>query len=484
MKKTISELKRCTFIKDAILISCNTPAEKFENAPDNVIKTNNLSGKLRFIMGLNYFIAVIIFLGMMACSKDKEGSTSKISGRVADNGGVTKSLGKGQSVEASTSGIQGATVIVADVQADGSLKTVSTQSVQTDVDGKFTVETEQSSVKNLVVVATKSTSEWKTVVSSEVKSGTTVYAQPLNEESTTEAEVYSRLKAKGKLNTVSQSDMQLYVNSEVASQIKGNASMQDQFNSALEVRQQSHTQASSNAYFGITSTQLQTIANAKAQAQVSFEEALNNTDDSQSSSENQFNIYQSAIISAYTNENIKAESYAKLSEISSRVFVNSTASMSSQAYFACAKSNNLRTAFILRQAMAAKFQETGASSSQVDAVASAGVTLSSSIKSSVSLSQVVTAFSQYHSAVVAQLKLTFSAKTTMIDTIEATLNGAGGATTVLNASVGVSVSTDIIINAYVTFFNSVKTLVQTTLTGLTATQVNAAVEISIMANMN
>jgi hypothetical protein len=444
----------------------------------------------KFTKELTYFLAVFIFLGLTACNKDNNpvdssgGGTSKVSGSVNDSDGLSKTLGKGQAVESNTSGIQGATVIIAEVQANGSLNTVSTQSVQTDVDGKFTVETKLSGVKNLVVAAAKGTSEWKAVVSSEVKSGTTVYAQPLNVETTAEAEVYTRLKASGKINTVSQLDVQFYVNSEVAAQIRGNASMQDQFINALEVRQQAHTQASSNAYFGITSAQLQTIANTKAQAQVSFEEALYIAGDSQSNAENKFSIYQTAIISAYANANVKAESYAKLSEITSRVFINATASMSSQTYVACAKSNYLRIAFVIRQAMEAKFQETGASSSQVSAVASAGVTLSSSIKSSVTIDQIITAFAQYNSAVVAQLKLTFSFQATIIDTIEANIQGAGGAKAILNASVGASASTDMIIAAYLSFSNSVKTLVQTSLTGVSSTQVNAATEIFILANMN
>ncbi|MFA5972802.1 MAG: hypothetical protein WC780_10665 [Lentimicrobiaceae bacterium] len=484
MEKSILKHAGRSFLTSATLTSRNTSAENAENAHDNVIKTNNMFGAKKIIQGFNYFIAVVIFLGMIACSKDNGGGNSKISGSVSDNGGNLKSYGDGQSVKSSEAGIEGATVIIAEVQANGSLNTVSTQSVQTDINGKFTVETTLSGAKNLVVVASKGAMEWKTVVSAEVKSGTTVYAQPLNTESTAEAEVYARLKASGKLNTVSQADMQLYINSEVAAQIKGNASMQDQFISALEAKQQAHAQASSNAYFGITNTQMQAITDAKVQAQVAFEAALYNAGDSQSSAEDQFNTYQSAIISAYTNANVKAETYAKLSEISSKVFVNATASMSSQTYFACAKSNYLRIAFITKQAIDAKFQETGASSSQVSAIASAGVTLSASIKNSVSISQIINAFAQYHSAVVAQLKLTFSAQATNIDIIEASLSSVGGAATVLRASVGVSASTDVIINAYLSFFNSTKTLIQNSLTGVSATQVNAAVEILVMSNMN
>ena len=40
MKKSILALAACTFIAGAILTSCNTPAEKVENAQENVIQAN------------------------------------------------------------------------------------------------------------------------------------------------------------------------------------------------------------------------------------------------------------------------------------------------------------------------------------------------------------------------------------------------------------------------------------------------------------
>jgi hypothetical protein len=40
MKKSILALAACTFITGAVLTSCNTPAEKVENAQENVIQAN------------------------------------------------------------------------------------------------------------------------------------------------------------------------------------------------------------------------------------------------------------------------------------------------------------------------------------------------------------------------------------------------------------------------------------------------------------
>ncbi len=444
-----------------------------------------MESKIKFTKDLNYFLAAYFFAGLISCSKSSVdsnvGATSKISGRVTESNGLkSASLKSGQA----TAGVQGATVIIAKVQANGSLNTVSTQSVQTDVDGKFVIETTMSSVRNLIVVASKNTSEWKTVVSAEVKSGTTVYAQPLTTETTAEAEVYARLIATGKTNVISQTDVQLYVNADVATQIKGDVIAQDQFISSLEIAAQAKTKASGNSYFGISSSQLQTISTANAQAQTDFETALYNTDDSQSAEEEKFDNFQKAIVSAYASANVKAETYAKLSAISSKAFMNAAASMSSPVYFASAESNYLRLAFIMRQAVEAKFTEAGASSAQSNAVVSAGTNLTSSIKSSVSISQIADAFVQYHDAIVAQLKLTMSAYVNTIDVIDASINGNAGIKAILKGAIGTTASTDAIVNAYVNFSNSCKTLVQSNMSGAMSVQVNTASEILLLVNMN
>lgn len=432
-------------------------------------------------MKTNIIYSAILFLGLLSCSDDPQG-TSKVSGRVSDSS--LESVASSQTTRSieSSAGVEAATVIIAEVQANGSLKTVSTQSVQTDVNGNFVVETNTSGAKNLVVVATKGSSEWQAVVSAETKSGKTVYSQPLNTESTSEAEVYARLKAAGKTNVVSQSDVQLYLNSEIAAQIKGNASLEDQFISSLEKRSQASSQTCSNSNFGISSSQIQTITEAKAQAQVSFETALFNSSES-TSADAAFVNYQKAIIAAYAKANVNVETYARITNIASKTYLNASASMSSQLSFACAKSEYMRDAFVLQQAIEAKFQSAGASSQQSSAVVVAGASLSTSIKNSVSINQIANAFAQYHSSIVDQLKLTLSTQVTAISTIDASINGLSGLKFTLNAAIGVGVSTNAIVNAYVSFYNSIKTLVQSSLSGASSSQISAATEILILANI-
>jgi len=426
--------------------------------------------------------SAILVLGLISCTNDPQGA-SKVSGRVSDGGSASNLSSQNVRSSISSTGVEGATVIMAEVQADGSLKTVSTQSVQTDVNGNFVIETNTSSAKNLVVVATKGSSEWQSVVSAEVKSGKTVYAQPLNSESTAEAEVYARLIATGKTNVVSQADVQLYLNSDIAAQIKGNVSLKDQFISSLEARSQASSQACSNSNYGITSSQIKTITDAKVRAQVSFETALYNSSDSISAAA-AFVNYQKTIVSAYANANVNAETYAKISKIASKAYINASASMSSQLSFACAKSEYMRDAFVIQQAMEAKFQSAGATSLQSGAVVTAGASLSTSVKSSVNINQIANAFEQYHSSIVDQLKLTLNTHVTAINSIDASINGISGFKLTLNAIIGVGVSTNAIVEAYVSFYNSIKVLVQVSLSGASSSQISASADILILANIN
>ncbi len=425
-----------------------------------------------------FFLLLTAFF--ISCSNDDDlggGVTSKISGLVTDSGEL-KSAGL-------STGVQGATVIIVEVQANGSLNTVSTQSVQTDVNGKFVVETKLSGAKNLVVVATKSTSEWKAVVSSEAKSGTTVYAPPLNKETTAEAEVYTRLKATGKTNVVSQADVQLYVNADVAAQIKGNTSAQDQFIRSLEVEAQAKTIASGNPYFGISSSQLQTIATARAQAQASFEAALYDAGASESAAEVAFNNYQRAIIAAYTSNGVSAEAYAKLLMICAKASVN--ASASTPVHLAASKSFYARLASVLNNSVEAKCREAGApTSAQITAVVTAGVSLSNSIKTAASIDLIVTAFAQYRSSAGAELSTSMGLSSTTFTTINTNI---GVVKTTLNAAIPTTAPAGTIVDAHVSFYRyfnttSFKDFIQTNMFGYTVAKVNGATEVLTLVNMN
>ena len=430
---------------------------------------------------------VFLFLLLTSCSNDNPvdsgGANAKVTGKVTGDSGLYKSLKKSSGAE-SIQGISGATVILAQVQADGSLKTVSTQSVQTDLNGSFTVETSLSSAQNLVVVATKGASQWKAVVYSEVKSNSTVYCQPVNTQTTAHADVYSQIVVSGQASTVSSADLQMYLTSSVAAQINSSTTARSQFASCLASESQVRTQASSHTYFGVSNSQLQTIENARAQASVAFQSSLHSHAESQSSASQDFRTYQQACLAAYTSASVKLEAYAKLLRVSSRAYITQSAQMSSSAYFSASQSISAYLAVAIRSAAESKFQEAGASSAQMSAVTSAGVTLSASIAGATTIGQINDAYVQYHNTVVAQLKVVLSAYASLITTLDANINAAAGVKANLNVALSGALSTSQFINAYTSFYSAIAASVQTTLTGASGVQVSSITKLLILANMN
>ena len=437
-------------------------------------------------IGRLLFAAVITAsLFFAACSNDdnpvnSNGGTAKVAGRISSGNSMAKALSKTGNAE-TTASVQDAAVVLAQVQADGSLKTVSTQSVQTDVSGKFIVETNLSGANNLVVVATQGAAEWKAIVSATVQSGTTVYAPPLSVESTTETNLYIKLVSQGRANNIDATDLKILLSAQGAAHIGGNANAEAEFINALQAQSQATVQASGNSYFGLSSSQIQAMLHAKAEAKAKLDAALYNSGDTETESENNINEYEGWVC---TNSSVNANVHAELMRIGVTTFLNATASMSANGRLAIAKSFYKRYAFVLSVAMRQQFQAAGASDSQISAVNSASSSLYASVKTSNDLNQIADAFAQYHSSIKAQLKLTLASHASAVETTDTSINSAASAKTILSASLGGTLSLDAIINAYVAFFNSVKTTTQTMFVGASSAQVSAATQIMILANMN
>lgn len=158
--------------------------------------------------------------------------------------------------------------------------------------------------------------------------------------------------------------------------------------------------------------------------------------------------------------------------------------MSSSAYFSASQSISAYLAVAIRSAAESKFQEAGASSAQMSAVTSAGVTLSASIAGATTIGQINDAYVQYHNTVVAQLKVVLSAYASLITTLDANINAAAGVKANLNVALSGALSTSQFINAYTSFYSAIAASVQTTLTGASGVQVSSITELLILANMN
>lgn len=442
--------------------------------------TNKYKTKLIFVT----LAAALLFI--TACSSDNnpvdsQGNMAKVEGRLSPSGASGNVLGKSSSAES----VQGATVMLAQIQADGSLKTVSNNSVQTDASGRFVLETNLNGVSNLVVVASQGSTQWKAIVSGTVQSGTTVYAPPLDDESTAETEIYIKLVGQGRASTIDAAELKILLNAQAAANVRGNASAQDEVIAALQAQSDAYVRAAGNSYFGLSSSQIQAFLHAKAEAQAKLDAAFyHNSSDTEDKRDSEINDYDSEVLSASASSNVNASVYAELMRIGASAFVNATASMSTEGRLAIAKSIYKRYSFVLTLAMKQQFQAAGASDAQVNALNSAGANLYASVKSASDLSQIDDAFVQFHSSAVAQLKLSLSTYATVFDSINASVGASSTTKALLKASLASTISIDAIVNAYVTFFSSVKAAVSAGMTGATSAQMNAVSQIFILASMN
>lgn len=215
-----------------------------------------------------------------------------------------------------------------------------------------------------------------------------------------------------------------------------------------------------------------------------MDEELYRSNDTEIDKETVNNNYANSVLAVYASNNVNSRVYAELLRIGMASYNSASASINSQVRFATAKSFYLHYSLILNHSMKQQFQAVGASAAQVNTVNSAGLSLYAAIKNSSNQEEINNAFVQYHSNIKAQLKVVLSAYSTLIDAIDATINANTGAKVVLSSSLNTSITSNAIINAYISFFNSVRTTTQAALTTASSAQVNAASQILILINMN
>lgn len=422
----------------------------------------------------------ISFLFIVGCGDDNpsaSGSTARIEGRVTDDAGFSKL--------AKTNGpVAGATVTVAQIQADGSLQTVSTDSAQTDANGEFLVETDLDGVSGLVVVAEKGSVTWKAIVTSEVNVGSTTKCQPHNDESTSEADVREENIARGNNDRVTYADISAYVDADVATSVKGDASAITSLTVAIEEKAEAEVSALTHASIGASQPEIQAAKNAKVQAQATLEAALNDAAGNQSQIDVAFEIFYNALVNAYVDAGIAAESYAKSEEASSRVLIKNSASLSSNTQLALKRSAARIRAWAITRACEAQFTAVGAAEAQINAVTSAGTALRASVDGATSEAQIVAAFQSYHDVVIAELQSAANAQASAIVAMDTAINAATGAKLTLETTVSAASTTQAVIDTYIAFYNAVGTLVETTLSGAGQTEVDVIAEVLILTNMS
>lgn len=404
-------------------------------------------------------ISIIISVVLLwSCDDDNgtdpsygDGTSAKISGR------VTNDTGYGSGLQKTNAGVEGAVVTVAEIQADGSLETVSTAEVQTDAQGEFEIESTVSGKSDLVIVAVKGSSEWKAVVSSEVQAGSENYSQPLNDETTVEAEIYAEIKSNGEADIVTYNDVAFYIDSEIAAAVKSNSSLMTEIKNSIVAEAEAELDVLTGADFGYSDTEIESKKQAEINAQAELESVLYFGNDSESSQNQAWSNYFQAVIEGYANTEISFSDYAKAKEISGKSMLNLSSNLDSDLRFELQKRNAYLKAVLITEAVVEQYDSAEAEEPRKLEAREEGNSLKASIRTAGSINAVNEAFAEFGNNIKAHLKSTFSADSSALASIEAVIEGS--LKTTLTAAITSAAGINAVIDGYTSFYAEIDSTV-------------------------
>ncbi|HEX7877827.1 MAG TPA: hypothetical protein VF720_00355 [Candidatus Eisenbacteria bacterium] len=396
---------------------------------------------------------------------DVDDDVSAVSGRV--DGGV------GGTAPAQ---IEGATVSLARINSSGNLETVSSEAATSDAEGRFRVETDLDNVRYLVVVADKGSTHLEAVVADAVQNGSEIKSQPLTQETTVEARVWRAIVADNKTSSVSLADVATYITPSVASGIAGNAAAIEAIATALEAEGDVRNAALADAEFGVTTTELNVINQARANALANLDEALLAAD-TQAEIDAAWQAWYTADAAAYATGSVDLDAILRAREIASRALLNSTGSLSPSVELSVVRGAALARAAVLTMATQDAFLDANATAGERTTVANAGTTLINAIKAATTEQAILNAFDTYHDTLLARLQVVYPLRSTALTTVNDALYASSGPRATLLTTVGTSTNPTVLVPAYVDYFNSATTAVSTSLVGAPQAEIDIATRV-------
>lgn len=443
------------------------------------------------ILQIRYLLLIIVaaLTGVSCNDSNSTGPGAEpatVEGRVEDEG---DNQNKSSAPVIQTVSVEGATVTAARITAEGSLETIpGAEATTTNAQGEFSLNINADAVANsgrhIVVVAEKNSRQWKTFITGELKSGSTVVVQPLTEESSGETAVFTEIVAEGNINLVSKADIEAFVDAGTSAAISSNAGAAAIIADALAAGAQARSKYFTNQSIEITEEQKNNILETKAVAQAELESKLNATT-SEAQHQAAMDVFMEAVAHAYVDAGVDASAYARAKELSGRILLKNCTSISSEARSEIRSNAALLASYAINTAVQAKMEAANAAGHSVQAAAQAGAQLRSDIKAVANASEedIDAAFETYNQAIVDILQQEFPADAGTIANISSHINSIGGAKAALKATITVSADTDVIIEAYSTFYASVRATVDTLFTAATNTEAAFVTDVMILINL-
>lgn len=239
---------------------------------------------------------------------DDAAATGTVQGRISEDGARD---------------LEGWIITVAQLQANGSLETVSTGEVTTDASGEYSIEVDVvgETMSDLVVMAEGEDGTWSVIVGSDLAADSTVTAAPISVETTTETRVMVDIAASGSWDseTMSSALLRSMVNAETSASVEAEGSTEASIDTVSEavisamVAWSTMLEAEANEGTSTTAdTALEVLARAQADLDVALDAATDAGAEAQAWAE-----FASDLQAGFDEANIEANALAMASAAAS-----------------------------------------------------------------------------------------------------------------------------------------------------------------------
>jgi hypothetical protein len=420
--------------------------------------------------------AICISLFISACSQETinvvpASSLSKIEGRI-------DKLVLDQD-ENSFSSYENFTILLGVINASGIIEIILGSETTVNIHGRYVLESDSENFSNLVVVAKYDGTELMAFVSSKLRNDVTIYAQPLNIETTAEVKVYAEA-IKQKFSRVNYPHVFGYVSSDIAESLLGSDQLVADIAAAIKTEVESELSFLISDEIGATESQIALINAAQLNAQSIRERDLHFSNNS-AAKNNADEAYYEALINAFINAGISPDEQLKAVEISQRAMFNGISNIDSELSYHIRKNVLAIKAKIMTYAIQVKFHQLGGGQHILDIVMNAGAGFNASIQNASSSASIFLAFEKYHQDILDALEIAIGINSGLVTSFEQEIIESRNN---LESAVSAGASIAQIISAYLQFYSEIDTLFNEFQTASADNQISIAAEIVILLNIH
>ncbi len=360
----------------------------------------------------------------------------------------------------SSNPIAGASVSLSQIQGDGSLKTVSTQSAQSGTDGSFTLSANVAGFQYLIAIANVNNTQYMGVVDAPAQSGKTIYCSPVNKKSTIDTKILLNTIQLNPNAYVSLDVVRALTSDSLASELSSDTTDIQNVASAFLQRETYRIQMMQSTYINASISQINYLESYQNQYAIILDNNLYNNYGNSDSVKTAYDNFYNSFSNSYNLVNLSNLAYLEITNTSNTILLNSAISLKSSIQFQLNKQKAIFTSYAIRKEMVDQFDTANASTAIMDSVSKANTELFNSFNAAMTANDLTQAYSTYHGQIFSLLKKVYPSDVDSLNAVDHDITVQGGLKTQLDGNLSNHPGSTSIMQAFISYFSSIRTLIQ------------------------